>query len=80
MPDTIYDGKKYVVPALLRQCNEYLKTVLKPDIACLLLLEEGRLIDDEEVIKMCWGGNLLGSIPKVRKSCGDIENVTFFPL
>ena len=52
--DTIYAGKKYVVPALVRHCNEYLKTVLKPDIACLLLLEEGRLIDDEEVIKICW--------------------------
>ena len=52
--DTLYAAKKYLVPALVRQCYKYIKTVLKPSIACPLLQEAGRLVEDEEIIKRCW--------------------------
>ena len=52
--DTLYGAKKYLVTALELQCHEYIKTILKPCNVCCVLLEEGRLIEDEEVIKMCW--------------------------
>ncbi|RXG72434.1 BTB/POZ domain-containing protein 2 [Armadillidium vulgare] len=55
-PETVmtvlYTAKKYAVPALERQCVEYLKCNLSPDNA-FMLLTQARLFDEPQLAALC---------------------------
>ena len=49
---TLYAAKKYSVPALERQCVDFLKSNLKPDNA-FMLLTQARLFDESALGQLC---------------------------